>query len=53
MERGAIDFGGRLSDGVHALTLTALDLSGNKSVKTVTVYVEAEDSVVGQLVVCG
>lgn len=50
---GAIDFGGRLYEGTHTLTLTATDLSGNKSVHVVTVYVTDGDSTVGQLVKCG
>ena len=50
---GAIDFGGRLYEGIHTLTLTATDLSGNKSVHVVTVYVTDGDSTVGQLVECG
>lgn len=50
---GAIDFGGRLAEGVHTLTLTATDLSGNKTVKVVTVYVIDGDSTVGKLVQCG
>ena len=49
---GAIDFGGRLAEGVHTLTLTATDLSGNKTVKVVTVYVIDGDSTVGKLVQC-
>lgn len=50
---GAIDFGGRLNEGVHTLTLTATDLSGNNAVKVVTVYVIDGDSTVGKLVQCG
>ncbi len=50
---GAIDFGGRLSEGVHTLTLTATDLSGNKSVHVVTVYVLSTDTTVGTLIQCG
>ena len=50
---GAIDFGGRLSEGVHTLTLTATDLSGNKTVKVVTVHVIAGDTTVGELIVQG
>lgn len=50
---GAIDLGGRLSEGVHTLTLTATDLSGNKTVKVVTVHVIAGDTTVGQLIVQG
>lgn len=50
---GAIDRGGRLSEGVHTLTLTATDLSGNKTVKVVTVHVIAGDTTVGQLIVQG
>lgn len=50
---GAIDFGGRLYKGTHTLTLTATDLSGNKSVHVITVYVTDGDTTVGQLVECG
>lgn len=50
---GAIDLGGRLSEGVHTLTLTATDLSGNTSVKVVTVYVINGDSTSGPVVQCG
>ena len=50
---GAIDFGGRLFEGTHTLTLTATDLSGNKSVHVVTVYVTDGDTTVGELVKCG
>ena len=46
---GAIDFGGKLAEGVHTLTLTATDLSGNETVKVVTVYVVDGDSTVGKL----
>ena len=44
---------GRLSEGVHTLTLTSVDLSGNKTVKTVTVYVTDGDTTVGKLIECG
>ena len=50
---GAIDFGGRLFEGTHTLTLTATDLSGNKSVHVVTVYVTDGDTTAGELVKCG
>lgn len=50
---GAIDFGGRLFEGTHTFTLTATDLSGNKSVHVVTVYVTDGDTTVGELVKCG
>lgn len=50
---GAVDFGGRLSEGTHTLTLTATDLTGNKSVHTVTVYVGNDDITVGKLIECG
>ena len=50
---GAIDLGGRLAEGVHTLTLTATDLSGNKTVKVVTVYVIDGDVTVGTLIQCG
>ena len=50
---GAIDRGGRLSEGVHTLTLTATDLSGNSTVKVVTVHVISGDTTVGQLIVQG
>lgn len=50
---GAIDFGGRLNEGVHTLTLTATDLSGNSTVKVVTVHVISGDTTVGQLIVQG
>ena len=50
---GAIDFGGRLAEGVHTLTLTATDLSGNSTVKVVTVHVISGDTTVGQLIVQG
>ena len=50
---GAIDFGGRLFEGTHTLTLTATDHSGNKSVHVVTVYVTDGDTTVGELVKCG
>ena len=50
---GAIDPVGRLNEGVHTLTLTATDLSGNSSVKVVTVYVVSTDSTVGTLIDCG
>ena len=50
---GAIDRGGRLAEGVHTLTLTSTDLSGNSSVHVVTVYVVDGDSTVGALIQCG
>lgn len=50
---GAIDFGGRLSEGTHTLTLTCTDLSGNVSVHVVTVYVMSGDTTVGTLIQCG
>ena len=50
---GAIDFGGRLAEGTHTLTLTCTDLSGNVSVHVVTVYVINGDSTVGTLISCG
>lgn len=50
---GAIDPVGRLAEGVHTLTLTATDLSGNVSVHVVTVRVLSGDSTVGTLVQCG
>ena len=50
---GAIDFGGRLNEGTHTLTLTATDLSGNKTVHVVTVYVLDEDAIHGELIECG
>ncbi|MBQ7343163.1 MAG: hypothetical protein IJW53_00190 [Clostridia bacterium] len=50
---GAIDLGGRLYEGTHTLTLTATDLSGNKTVHVVTVYVTDTDTTVGQLIECG
>jgi hypothetical protein len=50
---GAVDPVGRLSEGVHTLTLTATDLSGNSTVKVVTVHVISGDSTVGQLIVQG
>ncbi len=50
---GAIDIGGRLSKGIHTLTLTATDLSGNKTVRVVTVHVVDGDYTVGQLIECG
>ena len=50
---GAIDFGGRLAEGTHTLTLTCTDLSGNVSVHVVTVYVINGDSTVGTLILCG
>lgn len=50
---GALDPVGRLSEGVHTLTLTATDLSGNKTVKVVTVYVVSTDSTVGTLIDLG
>ena len=50
---GAIDFGGRLAEGTHTLTLTCTDLSGNASVRVVTVYVMSGDSTVGTLIQCG
>ena len=50
---GAIDRGGRLAEGVHTLTLTATDLSGNSTVKVVTVHVISGDTTVGQLIVQG
>ena len=50
---GAIDLGGRLAEGTHTLTLTATDLSGNKTVKVVTVHVTSGDTTVGQLIVQG
>ena len=50
---GAIDLGSRLLKGVHTLTLTATDLSGNKSVHVVTVYVTDGDVTVGELIECG
>ena len=50
---GAIDFGGRLNEGTHTLTLTATDLSGNKTVHVVTVYVLDEDATHGELIECG
>ena len=36
---GAIDKRGRLTEGTHVLTLTATDLSGNETVKTITFIV--------------
>ena len=50
---GAIDRGGRLAEGVHTLTLTSTDLSGNTSVHVVTVYVVNGDSTVGTIIECG
>ena len=50
---GAIDFGGRLAEGTHTLTLTCTDLSGNSTVHVVTVYVVIGDSTVGTLIQCG
>ena len=50
---GAIDFGGRLAEGTHTLTLTCTDLSGNSTVHVVTVYVVSGDSTVGTLIQCG
>ena len=50
---GAIDFGGRLAEGVHTLTLTATDLTGNVSVRVVTVRVTSGESTVGTLIQCG
>ena len=50
---GAIDPVGRLAEGVHTLTLTATDLSGNVTVHVVTVRVLSGDSTVGTLVQCG
>ena len=50
---GAVDFGGRLSEGVHTLTLTATDLSGNTTVHVVTVRVLSSDTTVGTLIQCG
>ena len=50
---GAIDLGGRLSEGVHTLTLTSVDLSGNTTVKVITVYVLDTDTTVGKLIECG
>lgn len=47
---GALDPAGRLNEGVHTLTLTATDLSGNKTEKVVTVYVVSTDSTVGTLI---
>ena len=38
---GAVDRQGRLTEGVHTLTLTASDLSGNSTEKVVTVNVKA------------
>jgi hypothetical protein len=50
---GAVDPVGRLSEGVHTLTLTATDLSGNSTEKVITVYVVSTDSTVGTLIDCG
>ena len=50
---GAIDLGGRLREGTHTLTLTATDLSGNKTVHVVTFYVLSTDASVGPIVQCG
>ena len=50
---GAIDFGGRLAEGTHTLTLTCTDLSGNQTVHVVTVYVLSGDTTVGTLIQCG
>ncbi len=50
---GAIDFGGRLAEGTHTLTLSATDQSGNKSVHIVTLYVTNGDTTVGDLIECG
>ena len=50
---GAIDLGGRLAEGVHTLTLTATDLSGNTTVHVVTVRVLSTDTTVGTLIQCG
>ena len=50
---GAVDFGGRLNKGTHTLTLTATDLTGNKTVMVVKVYVTESDDVVGKLIECG
>lgn len=50
---GALDPAGRLNEGVHTLTLTATDLSGNKTEKVVTVYVVSTDSTVGTLIDLG
>ena len=49
---GAIDFGGRLYEGTHTLTLTATDLTGNVTVRVVTVRVVNGDSTVGALIQC-
>ena len=50
---GAIDFGGRLNDGIHTLTLTATDLTGNVTVRVVTVRVVSGDATVGTVIQCG
>lgn len=47
---GAIDKRGRLTEGTHVLTLTATDLSGNKTVKTITFIVTEEGDVSNKIV---
>lgn len=41
---GALDNRGALNAGTHTLTLAATDASGNKTTKTVTVYVTTEEN---------
>ena len=42
---GALDKYGKLTEGTHTYTVTAIDTSENKTVKTLTVYVTADEPV--------
>lgn len=46
----ALDKRDRLTEGTHKWTITAEDLSGNKTVKVLTVYVSKKEKIVSRLV---
>ena len=47
---GALDVRGRLTAGEHTLTISAVDLTGNKTEHTIAVHVLATRPVVGELI---
>ena len=47
---GALDRYGKLTEGTHTLTISASDLSGNKSQKTITFIVTADGNTVGEII---
>ena len=47
---GALDAYGKLTEGTHTLTLSATDLSGNKTEETITFIVTAEGNTVGDVI---